>query len=252
MNRFSGKLPMPTTKRHPSVVGHRGGSGLAPENTLAAFQQAVALGIDGVEFDVQRSKDGQLVVFHDEDLARTTDISGKLYEKTLAELSQADTGSWFEPRYKGERIRTLGEVFDFMRGNDLLMFVELKEPAFYEGIETQVAQQIRASGMVERVQVRSFNHEALHRFHAIAPEISVSELWWKQLPAVEEVTYPTVDALFTNYTQENIAAYHAQGIKVTAWTVNDLDAARQLIAWGIDSMTTDYPDQLLALLAAPK
>jgi glycerophosphoryl diester phosphodiesterase len=243
--------PMPSSRmseRKTQVVGHRGASGLAPENTLAAFQIALDLGVDGVEFDVQMTRDGHLVVAHDEELDRTTSGSGLLRELSIAELQVLDAGGWFAEDFKGERIPSLPELFDFMRGNDLLLFLELKDPAQYPGMEQAVADLIRKYDFVERVQVRSFDHSALHVFHRIAPEMSISELWYERIPSPEETHFPTIDVLYQLYTLENLAEIHARGQKATAWTVNDMEAARQLIDWGIDSITTDYPDQVLKLL----
>jgi glycerophosphoryl diester phosphodiesterase len=242
--------PMPISRassRRPTIVGHRGASGLAPENTLAAFQAAVDLKIDGVEFDVQRSTDGHLFVFHDEELDRTTDGQGMVFDRTLAELKTLDAGATFDVRFRGERIPTLEETFDLLRPTNLLLFVELKDPWRFPGMEQTVADLIRQYDLVERAQVRSFHHAALHTFFRVAPEIPISELWYERLPEDHERTFKVIDALYTFYTPENIAQIHRRGQRATAWTVDDLDAARQLMAAGIDSLTTNYPDRLLAL-----
>jgi len=229
-------------------MAHRGASGYAPENTMAAFELAVQLGADGIEFDLQRSRDGRLVIFHDEDLKRTTNIEGSLPNLTFDELRKADSGEWFGEAFRGERIPSIEELFDFFRGNDLILAPELKEPSFYPGIEEQVAQVIRAYGFEDRTQVRSFDHDALHRFYKVAPEISISDLWRLRMPNDDEVHYKTIDILFALYTEENLQQIHARGQQATAWVVNDMEAAQNLIAWGIDSIATDYPDQVLALM----
>jgi glycerophosphoryl diester phosphodiesterase len=242
--------PMPVSRvsdRRPTIVGHRGASGLAPENTLAAFRAAADLNIDGVEFDVQRSQDGHLVVFHDDEVSRITGGQGAVYDLTLAELKALDAGAKFDPRFRGERIPTLQETFAFLRQTNLLLFVELKDPWRFPGMEEAVAGLIHRYDLVDRVQVRSFYHGCLHTLFRFAPEISLSELWFDRLPDDDEVTFKAIDALHWLLTPENIAHIHDRGQQVTAWTVDDLDDARRLMAAGIDSLTTNHPDRLLAL-----
>lgn len=242
--------PMPcslASQRPTQLVGHRGASGLAPENTLAAFQVAADLRLDGVEFDVQRSSDGHLVVVHDDELDRTSDGHGPVGEKTLAQLQALDAGSWFERRFMGERIPTLAQVFDLLKPTPLLLYVELKDPARYPGMEAQVADLIRQYGLAERCQVRSFDHDSVRRFQALAPDIATSELWYERMPAPEQTFTGTVDVYHGFLTAENIAASHAAGVAVTAWTVNEVELAQRLIAWGLDALATDYPDQMLGL-----
>jgi glycerophosphoryl diester phosphodiesterase len=236
--------------RWPIIVGHRGAAGLAPENTLRAFQVANALRIDGVEFDVQRTQDGHLIVFHDDMLDRVTDGTGKVAHATLDEIRSLDAGSKFDPLFRGELVPTLRETFEYLVQTDLLVFLELKDPWRYPGIEQAAVDLIREYDLAERVQVRSFHHPALHTLYRLAPDLRLSELWGDHLPTADEAGFRTINALYRLYTAENIAQIHARGQQATAWTVNDPDAARRLIDAGIDGLTTDYPDRLLALFGA--
>jgi glycerophosphoryl diester phosphodiesterase len=243
--------PMPQSRvatRKPIIVGHQGAGGLAPGNTLAAFQLAADLGADGVEFDVHRTADGHLIVIHDASVDRTTNGTGLVADLTLDEIKTLDAGSTFDPRFHGERIPTLHELFDFLKQTDLLIFPEIKDPWRYLGIESDIAELIRAYDLVERIQVRSFHHPALHTLYWLAPEIPISELWNDHLPADHEVNFKTINARYTLYTPEHIAQIHRRGQQATAWTVNDPDIARQLVAAGIDGLTTDYPDRLLPVV----
>lgn len=243
--------PMPASRvssRRPIIIGHRGAAGLAPENTLPAFQVAIELGIDGIEFDVQRSKDGVPVVFHDEDLERLTTGTGKLWDKTLDEL-QALTIKTDQDGFDDVRIPALQEVFDFVRQAGQLLMIELKEPWRFPGIEEQVIALVRRYDLVERTQIRSFYHDALHTVHRLAPEIAVSELWLDRLPKDDEVIYKTVNAHHVLYTAAEIERLHRRGVQVTAWTVDDLVEAQRLKDAGIDGLTTNYPDRLLTLFA---
>lgn len=242
--------PMPVSRistRKPIIVGHRGALDLAPENTMPAFEAALHAGADGVEFDVQRTIDGHLVVFHDEDVSRVTDGTGKLPRMTLQEARSLDAGVKFDARFKGTRVPTLAEFFDWVRGNDLLLFLELKEPFLFPGIEQEVADMIREYGLVDRVQVRSFYHANLLKFHTVAPEIAISELWLNHLPWFGEIVYSTLNVMGSLCTEAFIADTHALGRKVTAWVVDDLELARNLKAWGIDGLTTNNPEKLLTI-----
>jgi len=242
--------PMPVSlasDRRPVIIGHRGARGLAPENTMPGFQLAADLGIDGVEFDVQRTRDGNLVVFHDENTKRVTTFEGMVQDMTLAEIEALDAGSTFGPEFAGERIPTLREVLDFLRPTNLLLFIELKDPWRYAGMEASIVRLLREFDLIERTQVRSFYHAALHLIHAIAPDVAVSELWLDRLPTDDEVIYKTIDAYHPLYSAENLDQIHRRGQQATAWTVNDLDEARRLMDAGIDGLATDYPDRLLTL-----
>jgi glycerophosphoryl diester phosphodiesterase len=246
---WGGQKPIPQSRisdRKTLVVGHRGASGHAPENTMSAFDRALQLGADGIEFDVQRSSDGHLVIFHDENLKRTTGTDGALRHLTFEDLRKADTGSWFSDEFRGERIPSIEELFDFLHGNDLLIFLELKDPFRYPGIEEEVARLIHEYDLVERSQVRSFHHDVLHTLYEFAPEIAISELWFDRVPHNDEVHFRTIDCPYTLYTKENIRLVRGRGQQATAWVVNDMEAAQRLIEWGIDAIATDYPDQVLA------
>jgi glycerophosphoryl diester phosphodiesterase len=245
-----GMPPSRGSDRQPMIIGHRGARGLAPENTLTAFQVAIDLKIDGVEFDVQRTTDGHLVVFHDEDTSRVCGVEGAIADMTLDEVRALDAGAHFDARFRGVGVPTLRELLDLLRPTEQLLFVELKDPWRFPGLEEQTAALLREYDLVERSQVRSFFHRALHVMARVAPEIAISELWWDRLPTDDEVTFKTVNAFYPLYTPGMIAHLHARGQEAEAWTVNDLDAARVLVAEGIDALTTDYPDRLLTLFAS--
>ena len=243
--------PMPTSRvssRHPILVGHRGMKGSAPENTLAAFRAAAQAGIDGVEFDVQRTKDGILIVYHDENIKRMTDSEGQIEDLTWDEIKDLDVGSSFSPDFRGEHIPTLRQALDFLRQTDLLLFIELKEPWRYPGIEAALVALIREYDLVPRVQVRSFYHDSLYEVYRLAPEISLSGLWLDHVPEDAEVTFKTVNVFYPLLSPEKIAHIHERGQQVTAWVVDDLDAARDLIAAGINGITSDHPEKLIPLV----
>jgi glycerophosphoryl diester phosphodiesterase len=157
-------------------------------------------------------------------------------------------GKSFDPRFEGERIPTLRETFEFLRGTHLILHIEFKDAWLFEGIEQQVVDMIREFDYVDRVQVRAFYHPALFTVHQIDPEIAISELWYQHMPTAEETNFRTINAMADYYSAEVIADIHARGQKATAWTVNDVDIAQGLIEMGIDGLTSDYPDRLMPLV----
>ena len=150
----------------PKVWGHRGASGVAPENTLPAFDLARRMGADGVELDVQLSADGRLVVIHDETLDRTTTGSGPVAARTLDELRTLDAGRGLAG-YAGARIPTLDEVFELFAGTPVVVNVELKNSVVaYPGLEEKVLALVAAAGMADRVLLSTFNHLSLVRLRS--------------------------------------------------------------------------------------
>lgn len=243
--------PLPVARRkscQPLIVGHRGAMGLAPENTLAGLRVAAELGIDAVEFDVQRTRDGHLVLFHDRRVDRTTGGTGLLAEKTLADVKALDAGQHFAARFVGERIPTLDEALAYLKTTDLLLLLELKDPWRYDGIEAQVVDCVRAHDLVGRVQVHSFHHAALHEIHRRAPEIALAELWYHRLPGNRDVVYKTVSALHWLYTPQSIARLHEREVAVIAWTADTIPQMRRLIRAEIDGVCTNFPDRMVTLL----
>ena len=134
--------------------------------------------------------------------------------------------------------------------NDLLLFLEMKDPFRYPNIEKQVADMIHKHDLVERVQVRSFFHAHLLQLHKIAPEISISELWLNHLPWRGEIIFSTINLRYGLFSQQNIAEIHDWGRSVTTWVVDDLDAGRQLRDWELDGITTNNPGHLLRIFSA--
>ena len=142
------------------VVAHRGFSGAAPENTLAAFRKAIEAGSDMIELDIQLSKDGKIVVIHDETLERTTDGQGRVADRTFPEIRKLDAGSWFGSQFSGEKIPTLQEVLELAKGK-VLVNIEIKNPAHGQYPITELADQgleaVKKAGMLNRVIFSSFN-----------------------------------------------------------------------------------------------
>lgn len=146
----------------PIIYGHRGASQYAPENTLASYNRAIEMGADGIEIDVHKSKDGHLIVCHDERVDRTTNGQGYIKDLILKEIKSLDAGSWFSKEFSGEKIPLLEEVLEFVKDKDILLNIELKNgPIFYDGIEDELIRLVRVFNLVENTIISSFNHYSL-------------------------------------------------------------------------------------------
>jgi glycerophosphoryl diester phosphodiesterase len=233
------------------VIAHRGASTAAPANTMAAFDKAVELGTDGIEFDVHLSADGVPVVIHDFAVDATTDCSGRVAEMTLAQLKQLDAGSYFDPAHAGERIPTLEEVLQAF-GNRLLLNVELKSTSLRgNGLERAVIALVEKYGLGSRVLFSSFNPFSLRRAKKIAPHIRAGLLYAPNLPLPlshawlaplfpHEARHPEHTMVDAHY----MAWAHRRGYRVNTWTVDDPNEMRRLIALGVDGIITNVPDVL--------
>lgn len=230
------------------VWAHRGASAYAPENTLTSFRMAAQMGADGVELDVQLSRDGQLVVIHDEVIDRVSDGKGYVKDYTLARLKEFSFNRGF-PEFKDIRIPTLREVYELLKPTGLTVNVELKTGIIlYEGIEEKVLELAEEMGMEERVIYSSFCHPSLIRLKALDASVKTGLLYsdgWVDT-ASYGVNQIGVDALHP-------ALYHMQdpalmpsarkyGLAVHVWTVNEREHMEQLARLGVEAIITNKPD----------
>ena len=243
--------------RKPLNIAHQGASADAPGNTLAAFRLALEMGADGFELDIMLSTDGHLVVIHDDTVDRTTDGSGPVRQKTLAELKALDAGTRFEARFAGERIPTLQEVFDLVAGNRALVNVELKADSLKsDGLEEKLVALIRRYDLGERLLISSFNPFALWRVRRLAPDLSLALLYAENMPVHLRNRWfaflPRPDALNPSLriaTQEHVRWAKSKGYRLYVWTVDEEPEMRRLIALGVDGIITNKPDLLRQVLA---
>lgn len=252
--------PGPETR----VIAHRGASGHAPENTAAAVEAAAELGIRWVELDVQRTRDGELVAFHDATLQRTTDAAEVFPDRapwvlgdfTSAELARLDAGSWFGEGFAGEPVPELGALLDQLRRGDQRLLLELKAPELYPGIEKEVLDTLADHGWLAPHRVRgslvvqSFDAESVRTVHALDPRVKtgflgrppVGELAWyaefaDQInPRYTEVTGAYLDAV------KALRGPRGRPLEMFVWTVNDAPSAVALAELGVDGIITDLPD----------
>ncbi|GEP39738.1 hydrolase [Nocardioides psychrotolerans] len=243
------------------VVAHRGSSGAAPENTLAAVRLALRQRADVVENDIQRTADGELVIVHDTTLTRTTDVEQvfpgrapwNVGDFTLAEIKQLDAGSWFDPAFAGERVPTLREWVEAIGGR-AGMLLEPKAPALYPGIDIELDKELRSMPafrsalMRDDVVVQSFDHEWLHGYKDLAPDVPVGLLFGTR-PTSAQVTEAATWAEQVNPAlgvseQATIDQVHQAGMEIHVWTVNTGQDMRRAARWGVDGIITNYPQVL--------
>lgn len=233
------------------VFGHRGGRTLYPENTLAAFAGALKAGAHGIELDVQRCASGELVVIHDATLQRTTNGAGRVIDATLPELKRLDAGSWFKEEFFAEQIPTLLEVLDLVNGNAVVN-IELKNtPVDYPGIEDDLMETLSHYKYQDQLIISSFDHQLLKRVSDLG-DFTIGVLagcifydingyaaaldadWW----------HPPFDLLRVDAVDDA----HSVELKVNTWTVNGPENWRAALQMGVDAITTDDPDGLIAFL----
>jgi glycerophosphoryl diester phosphodiesterase len=237
------------------VVGHRGFSAAAPENTQASFKKAMEVGVDMIELDVHLSQDGQVVVIHDDTLNRTTNGKGKVVNYTLNELKQLDAGSWFGSQFFGERIPTLKEVLELTHGQ-VLLCIELKVGDLgqytLKDLADRSLQEVEKAGMLSRVLFASFYLSAIERIREKNPGMPVALIYSKSWSSPQEVTggRPISVLSFhgTVLTQTNATKARQQGIKLLVWTVNTEEQMEHFLNMGVDGIITNYPDRLIKIL----
>ncbi|WP_369196337.1 glycerophosphodiester phosphodiesterase [Streptomyces djakartensis] len=248
----------------PLVIAHRGASAYAPENTLAAVDKAAELGIRWVENDVQRTRDGELVVLHDDNLRRTTDAEEvfpdrapwKVKDFTAAEIARLDAGSWFDPAYAGARVPTLEQFVDRLERRHQKLVLEIKNPELYPGIEQQTLKILNNEGWLDRSHVsarlivQSFSPDSVRTVHELRPSVRTAVLG--RPPVSDLLDYarftdqvnPSVSSLSPAYVAsvQSFTGPHGRPLKVFVWTVDDATTARRVAEYGVDGILTNRPD----------
>lgn len=241
-------------KKHLWTIAHRGASGHAPENTMAAFRRAVELGARFIETDLQITRDARIVAMHDVTLDRTTNGKGQVHLQSLEQIRTLDAGAWFEgvgTSFSGERVPTLGEVLDFGEKEDIIFYLEIKSgPAW--GVEHAVVGALRDKNASARVVLLSFDPAALDSVRRLDSTIMTGFLC--EHPSgdlVERTVRAGARQLVARgdlITPEVVDKARHAGLQVVAWTINEEEQMRRLIAIPVDGMITDYPDRLLKIL----
>ncbi|HYN80409.1 MAG TPA: glycerophosphodiester phosphodiesterase [Gemmatimonadaceae bacterium] len=256
------------------VIAHRGASAVAPEHTTAAYDRAVQLGADYIELDVQRTKDGVLVVLHDATLDRTArgmsaDCTGRVAEKTIAQVERCDAGTWFNstyptlarPEFVGLRVPRVADILARYAGSTRL-YIETKDPESYPGIEADLVAVFRQNGIspgtsaLPRVFLQSFSRASLLRFKALDPTFPLIQLVSPTPPAaiIDQLSDVRAYAAGIGVGKQDatpalIQAAHAACLLVHPYTVNDEQEMLSLLEMGVDGIFTDRPDQLRDVVA---
>lgn len=233
------------------IVAHRGAAGIAPENTLAAFREAVKLGADWLEFDVRMSSDGVPVVIHDATLKRTSTGKGPVHAKTLAELRRLDAGSWFEGRFSGEKIPTLDEVLKL--GTRARLNIEIKSGGAPPAeIAAAVWGRVQEAGLESRTLVSSFDADVLKAVRELDAQAPLGFPWQSGLrdPVRRSLALKCRMMLFEvgGLSEKKVRRCREVGHEVWVYTVNEPEEMRRVMDLGIDAMITDRPDLLARLL----
>ncbi|WP_083006488.1 glycerophosphodiester phosphodiesterase [Halomonas sp. GT] len=268
------------------VIAHRGASGHAPESTMAAYELAHEWGVDYLELDVQLTSDGELVVFHDDAIGRTSNGEGRINDYTLEELKALDIGTWFneanadkaDAAFEGAQILTLEELFDRF-GHDARYYIETKSPQLNPGLEEALVETLEDHEMIEngRVLVQSFEQGSLLKVRQLNEQVPLIQLVWYSpsendnarlaewtgvTPAPADITDEDFQAIAeyaagigTNVTYNGddvidadfISQAQENGLPVHIYTINETDEMKRLQDWGVNGLFTDYADRLLEL-----
>ncbi|MFC0188355.1 glycerophosphodiester phosphodiesterase [Fictibacillus aquaticus] len=228
------------------IFSHRGASREAPENTMSAFYKALQYGVDGIEIDVQLSKDGVPVIIHDESLKRTTGAKGNVSDYMADDLRKLDAGSWFHHDYALERIPLLEEFLAWAAHTSLQLNIELKNNIIpYEGIEHKVYALARQYNMTDRIVFSSFNHYSIRALRLLDPDIDLAPLYssglyepWNYVRYLgARSAHPHYKTLFPEIMQ----GYKIAGITLRPYTVNSKRWLSYFFKWQADAVITDDP-----------
>ena len=237
------------------VVAHRGASGHAPENTMAAFRRAVEMGARFIETDLHLTRDARVVAIHDSTLDRTTNGHGLVDSMPLEEVRALDAGAWFtsplSESFAGERIPTLDEIVRFAKETDVIFYLEIKSDSTW-GVEHAVVAALRDTGEAARALILSFDPATLISVNRLDQTMMTgylcehpsNDLVERTVRAGARQIAPRGDLV----TPDMVKKAHQAGLQVVAWTINEPDQMRRLITAGVDGIMSDYPDRLVSVL----
>lgn len=246
------------------IIGHKGAAGYVPENTLASFQKAMDMEAEMIEIDVHLSKDGEVVVFHDEDLSRTTDGLGKIHEMTLVEIKELDAGSWYSDEFVGEKVPTLNETIDLIHGKmGIIIDIKSKSHEFYEGFAEKIVDIIVEKNAKEWCIIQSYEQEYLEHAYAKDSSIQIKKLMMGEDESLllsfyinskdfmtnrnKHEFYQTINPHYTTVSNRRIFRLHARGYKIYTYVVNDRADMIKMLNMAVDGIITDYPDKMVSI-----
>ncbi len=250
----------------PLIIAHRGASEIAPENTLAAFSQAIRDKADGIEFDVRLAKDGTAVVFHDEDLLRMAEKEVFIKDFTAAELKNFDVGSWFnlknpdkaDSKFSDERIPTLRETLEFLKDYKGIIYIELKcDAAEAKPLSKAVCDEIKSSSLLPNIIVKSFNLDVIPHVKRFCPAVRTATLFAPKvlillrkekrlINIARELEVDFMSLHFSLVTKKLMKKAERQNLKVAIWTADNPRWIKRGLKLGIEHIITNNPAGLLA------
>lgn len=229
------------------LIAHRGASGCAPENTMAAFRRALELGAKSMELDVHQTADRELAVIHDEDFKRVAGRAARVGRLSWKEARALDVGSWFDPRFSAEKVPSLSEVMDLLEGKAELNIEIKKGSSLYPGIEERVVALIRARRAWDWTAVSSFDHKALYAVRALDPRARIGYLQGltslkTAFREIEALKGESLNQSLRQVSPGKVRQAHDRGVKVLVYTVNKPEDAARLAKMGVDGIFTNFPD----------
>ncbi|MDD4601565.1 Glycerophosphodiester phosphodiesterase [bioreactor metagenome] len=233
------------------IYAHRGGREHTPENTMAAFNNALVCRADGIEIDVHLTKDGQPVICHDYKIDRTSNGSGLIKDFTLTQLKQFDFGGWFAPHFTGQKIVALEEYLIWQTNTSLRLNIEIKNgPLLYQAIEKKVIQLVEAYRISDRVIISSFYHPSLLKIKELNPTIKTGVLFEGRpiypcqlvIDAKADFLHPYWQSLDKDWA----ACAHSWEIGINTYTVNHTDEFEFVRNLGVDAIITDCPGKFIS------
>lgn len=236
-------------KKETIVVAHRGASGYAPENTLSAMKKAIDMNAEFSELDVQETKDGKIILLHDNTLERTGKKNLNIWEVNYDELKNIEVGEWYAEEFKGEPIPTLEEVIELVRGK-MKLNIELKTNKHEKMLAERALQVVIDNNFLDQVVFTSFKFDEVRKIREINKEAKVGYIFSK-MPKDIDVFAEDVDILSVKkklVDEEFMSKAKAAGKEVAVWTVNEPEEMKKLIALGVDAIITNYPDVLRKVL----
>lgn len=236
-------------------IAHRGASSYAPENTFAAYDKALEMGVNHVELDVRLTADGNIVVIHDDTVGRTTDGHGRVADFTLDELRALDAGSWFSPEYEGEQIRSLGETLEHYKGR-LYFHIEIKQREISGGLARRTIDMVRGYGLTDSVTITSFSKEWLDEAAAYDSElpkgwlVPMGNVAWDDsiIEQSKELGLAQICPRAELTTPELVDRLHAEGFVVRCHGLYNEDLMRHAVDVGADGATVNFPDKMAEYL----
>lgn len=240
------------------IFAHRGASGDYPENTILAFKKAIKIGVDGMELDIHKSKDGQLIVVHDEDVQRTFKGKGLIMDYTLEELKNFECRK-FEFIYNNEcKICTLREVLELIKNEDMILNIEAKTDEIHYDLEADVLDLIEECGVKDKILISSFYHQTIKNFKKIDNSVKYGALYESEKDYATEANIVEHSKKIGVYsinmsrdlvTKEIVQIAHENGLKVFVYTVNSPTVMRKMIDCNVDGVFTDFPELMKEILS---